>query len=68
MKSKQVDSTRIEIKAIVDDTSDEEYHINVKDHVFSINKGYFMSTPYKGFDALVETILRAYNAYSDRKV
>lgn len=46
------------IKAIDDDTSDVEYHVKIKDYVCSINKGYFVSSPHKGLDALVKAIVR----------
>ena len=50
------DLTRL-IKAIVDDAGDDEYHVKIKDYECSMNKGYFVSSPHKGLDALVEAIV-----------
>ena len=49
------------IKTIVDDTSDDEYHVKIKDYVCSMNKGYFVSSSHKGLEALMEAIVPIIN-------
>lgn len=45
------------IDAIVKDDSDAETHIKITDYRCDLNKGFFMSSPYKGIDQLVAEIM-----------
>lgn len=45
------------IKAIVFDNSDADTHIKIHDYRCDLSKGFFMSSPYIGINALVEDII-----------
>ena len=46
------------IEAIVKDDKDADTHIKIYDYQSALNKGFFVSTPNKGLQALVEDILK----------
>ena len=45
------------IKAIGFDNSDADTHIKIHDYRCDLSKGFFMSSPYIGINALVEDII-----------
>ena len=45
------------IKAIVNDDSDAETHIKIRDYRCDLNKGFFTSSPHIGIQDLVDDIL-----------
>ena len=47
------------LKPIVDDNSDAEMNIKIYDYKCNLNKGFFVSTPYKGLQPLIDAIVKA---------
>ena len=47
------------LKPIVDDNSDAEMNIKIYDYKCNLNKGFFVSTPNKGLQPLIDAIVKA---------
>lgn len=49
------------IQAIVDDNSDEENHVKIKNYLGNMNKGFFVASPHVGIGPLINDIVSKNN-------